>query len=154
MTNPLLHEITESAFLEADAGRRLFSHEYARRFAIIKLDAITEPWALSWCSDVIQPNTIVDNVSGITWIAVDERIAGLSMNGQIVFALATSTAVLSVQTFSSGVVVISESQAFVINRTCSIRSLIDFPDIAFDFELDNDDLRVELADGSKMTFSL
>ena len=154
MKDSQLSEMTESEFLSTSASRRLFTHEHARRFAVVTPCQSNDRFAMSWRSDLIEPSVVVDEANHTTWIAVDERIAGIKANGQIIFSITTHTPILSLQKFSAGIVVISEAQAIVINCDCSIRSIHEFPDIVQDFHLEDDALTVMFTDANPMTYSL
>jgi hypothetical protein len=151
---PQLIETNESAFQATDPVRRIFSHENARRFAVIKPSRSVGQFAISWRSDLIQPSVVMDDNSQVIWIAVDERVAAVASDGQILFSMATNTPVLSLEQLSDSIVAISEGQAVVINRDCCIRVIIDFPDIVQNFKVAEKRLMVEFADGNTVDYSL
>jgi len=155
MSSPKLIETNESAFQATHPVRRIISHEHARRFAIIELNHRVGQLAVSWRSDLIQPSVVMDDNTRVIWIAVDERVAAVACDGQILFSMATSTPVLSLELLSDSIIiVISESQAVVINRDCCIQAIIDFPDIAQNFKLGKKRLTVEFSDGNTVDYSL
>ena len=96
----------------------------------------------------------MDESSRIIWIAVDERVAAVAIDGQILFSMATNTPVLSLEQFSDGIVAVSEGQAIVINRDCYIETIIDFPDIAQNFRFEDERLTIDFADGNTIDYLL
>lgn len=154
MSIPQLIETNESAFQATDPIRRIFSHEHARRFAIIEPIRGVGQLAISWRSDLIQPSVVMDDNTQVIWIAVDERVAAVASDGQILFSMATNTPVLSLEQLSDSIAVISEGQAVVISRDCCIQAIIDFPDVAQNFKLVEKQLTVEFFNGNTVEYLL
>ena len=155
MSIPQFREISEADFAATESARRLFAHEDARRFASFSVSNGVGSLAISWRSDLIEPSIVVDGENPeVIWVAADDRVAAVNKNGQIVFSIATTTPLLSLEKFSGGIVAISELQAFVINHNCSIKKIVDFPDIPQDYKVSDDRLRVDFAGDSPMEYPL
>ena len=153
MGRAMLTPISEDAFNAMAADQRLFSLDHARRFAAVNLDE-SRLLAIAWRSDLIEPCLLEDSGNGVIWIGVDERVAGVSQQGHIFLLMETQTPILSLEKWSNGVVVITETQAIVFHRDGSVRSVIEFPDLVQHFKVNKDELSVSFSERNDMFFSL
>jgi hypothetical protein len=151
MGSARLTPISEDAFNSLAENQRIFSHDHARRYAVLHLDG-PGALAISWRSDLIEPCLLED--SGDFWIGVDERVACVSPGGQILLLMEIQTPILALEKWSGGVVVVSQTQAIVFHRDGTVRSVIEFPDLVQDFKLEKDDLTVDFFEQKGMVFSL
>lgn len=139
-------DITESQFDEYDSDCRLFEHDNPRRFG--RYDVAGEnSFVFSWRSDTISPSICVSKTGGVTYIGADERLAAVDSAGHVVFSIPLPTLLFSIQNARDLTIAICEQQAIVFNADGSTKATFEFPDIAEDFSVGDNQLSVSFMSG-------
>jgi hypothetical protein len=139
--------ISELEFNEYSQAQRLFAHDYARRYACLKVSGSTKTIAFSWRSDIIEPSVVIDECSGTTWVGVDDQLGAVAKDGRIVVTLKLPSQLLTVELKGGKAVAICELQAIVVNPDGSIDATFEFPDIVNDFSIAENTLSASFMDG-------
>jgi hypothetical protein len=74
-------DVDRATFEKLDPTRRIINADYARRFAIIRLNSFGE-YGLAWRSELIEPSITRSN--SMLWIGIDENLVALSLEQGIV----------------------------------------------------------------------
>ncbi len=152
MTTMTTTNISEREFNEYDQGRRLFAHDNARRYACLELPGSKQSVAFSWRSDIVEPSVVIDEISGTTWVGIDDRLAAVTKDGRIIISLALTSQLLTVELRGGKAVVVCELQAIVVNSDGSIHETFDFPDAVDDFSIAARTLSASFMDGNTSEF--
>lgn len=146
--------ISKNEFDDYEPSRRLFVHEHARRFARLELPDSQHTVAISWRSHTIEPSVVVDTISNTTWVGIDDRLASVANDGQILFSLGLTSQLLTLELREGKAVAICELQAIVVRDNGSINTIIEFPDVVDDFSITDDHLSASFMDGGTAEFSI
>jgi hypothetical protein len=117
-----LRTISMEAFDQWHPPLKVIVHDNARRFAALLMTGANQEIALSWRSDSIEPVLRQGNHSEI-WLAVDQRVACLKGDGQILLSLGLASSILDVQCFRDCVAVVCESEVLLFNNDFSILTI-------------------------------
>jgi len=143
-----LREISAEAFARWSPPQKVIVHEHARRFGAIDLVKSGQSIAISWRSEIVEPVVVVGDQSDI-WVGVDQRIACVRSDGSIVVSLGLASSVLHLRYFSSGAVVLCETEAVVFNRDFSIRAIRGLGELPCDVVARGGERFVVFEDGSQ-----
>jgi len=147
-------DISKNEFENYPPAQRLFTHDNARRFACIELPGSQHAAVFSWRSDTIEPAVIVDSSGNAMWIGIDDHLAAITDDGQILFSLGLTSQLLTVELKEDTIVAICELQAVVVHSNGAIEAIVDFPDAVEDFRIANRSVLVSLMNGSVVEFSI
>lgn len=146
----VVQPISDDDFETWPAGLKVIVHDHPRRYGCLRLRGGATV-AIAWRSDRIEPVIVEEEESGVVWVGVDERVACVSPDGTTVFAVALGNYVLDIKVFSDRVVIVGEAVLLSVNRTYSIRSIVELEDLPVDIDVVADGLLVHYAGGRTKT---
>jgi hypothetical protein len=122
--------ISEAEFWQTAACQRLISHEHPRRFARLEWENATHSYALSWRSDLIEPEIVSSSDQHTIWIGVDQQVAAVDVReGNIRLLLPLNHQLLQILTLPDSTAVLTETEIWLFNEDCSVRFKERLPDI-------------------------
>jgi hypothetical protein len=140
--------ITEQEFHTYGRSRRLFEHDSPRRYARIDIPGTDERIAISWRSDGVEPWVVIAPSSGAIFVGVDERLAVVGTNGEVLLSMLLESSLLTIERVDMHVIAVCELQAIVLDRLGRVESVIEFPDVIEQFSLSGSTLEASFMNGS------
>lgn len=150
----MLTLISEDEYNKGDPIFRVIVHDHPRKFARIQLSHASHPLTLCWRSDLIQPLIVSDSEGSTVWVGIDQRIACLASEGNVLFSMGLSSPVLQLFLFPTCILGLCETQAIAINPDYSIRRIVDLRDFPDSADFRDGKLVVTFSDGETESFSI
>jgi hypothetical protein len=147
-------KISEDEFNKSNPIFRIIVHDYPRSFGSLRLPNASHELKLSWRSELIKPVIEPDSLSSTIWIAVDQRLAGISPQGNILFSLGLNTPILQIGFCDNCLIALCETEALAINHDYSLRRIYDFREIALSFDIKEGEFVVRFIDNEKEAFPI
>lgn len=148
----MLKPISEAEYNSGDPIFRVIAHEHPRKFGAIFPKSASHPLTLCWRSDLVQPLIVPDPQREVFWVAVDQRIVCLTVQGNTMFSMGLSSPILQLLLFPSCAVALCETQAFAINLDYSLRRIVDLRELPDAADLRDGKLVVTFSDGEIESF--
>lgn len=143
----VLEYISEEEFNKHNPIFRVIEHPGARKYALVEPPGISQPFVLSWFSELIEPVIVANTFSGATWLGVDQRVCCISSQGSIVASLGLPSVLLHIKCFEFYTVVLCDIIALVFNQNYSLQGSYNLPELPFDAEINQDKLIVTCENG-------
>jgi len=139
-----LVKISAQEFERWQPSLRVISHSHPRRFASLHVGDMSI--ALSWQSDLVEPTML--RWKGATWVGIDQRVACVTDQGEIVFSLGLGSRLLDLKPVSAYLVIMCDDTLLSVNEDHSIRAIHRLGDIPSDVAFLDGRLVVTTADGA------
>jgi hypothetical protein len=150
----MLTEISEEAYNKIDPIFRVIVHDHPRKFALIHPPKSSNPLALCWRGELIQPLVAPERQGSGIWLGVDQRLVCLSPEGSTLFSIGLDSFLVRILHFDHCTVALCEIEAIVVNQDYSLRAIPNWPEIAQTAVVKRDQLVVTSIDGSVESFSI
>ncbi|MGV0028069.1 hypothetical protein [Phormidesmis priestleyi] len=138
--------VDRTQFQQLDSARRIISHDHARRFAIVDLDALGQ-FGISWQSDRLELIVILSQ--SLIWIGIDQKLVALRLDhGTIQLAMPLGYSLLQILHLDALTIAISELEVLVFNSDASLRLIKGLLDIAIEAFVEGDRLLIRCLDNT------
>jgi hypothetical protein len=142
-------KISENEFNSSDPLFRLIVHDHPRAFGSLRLPRVAYALTLCWRSDQVDPVIRPNPFSAAIWVGVDQHIACVSPQGNVLLSLGLGTPLLQIKHFRACTIALCEAQAVVFNKDYSLRGVEDLRTIPETVDLEDGKMIFTLIDGSK-----
>lgn len=147
-------KISEYEFNKRDPIFRIIVHDHSRSFGSLHLPNASHDLTLCWRSDLIEPVIESDPLSSTIWIGVDQRIACVSPQGNILFSLGLITPILQIKHFDECIIALCQTEAIAVNHDYALRKIYDLREISDSVEIKDGELVITFINGEKEAFSI
>jgi hypothetical protein len=144
--------VSEKEFKDTDCARQIISHKNPRKFALLQIDENHGEYGLSWCGDLIDPITFVNEITSTVWIGVDQRLVAISkLKGNIVVSLTLDSNLIDIVSSEPTIAALSETELFLFNSNGSIQLMKALPEIGSELSVTDDGFCVNMIDGGTLS---
>jgi hypothetical protein len=150
----VLREISAEAYERSAPLCRIIVHDSPRRFAALRLPGTSQQLTLCWRSDLVEPILAVDPWSSSLWVGVDQRLAGVSAEGRLLFSIGLMTSLLDIRHVEGFTVALCDGQLVAVNRDHSVRAIYDLRDVPDTVDAGEGRATVRYVDGHETTHPL
>lgn len=148
---PEIKRITKSEFDAMNPSRRLFAHDYPRRFAAIDFGGTLGAFGLSWRSDGIEPQIEVSDDGKAVWIGVDQFIAAIDVrHAHVAVSMPLNGNLLHLILEGDTAAVLTDDGALLFGSDFKVIKSEGLPDLPESASLEGGVLSVQFMDGDSI----
>ena len=144
--------IEELEFKKIEASRRVSTHDYTRKFAVLDLGDSLSCYGLSWQSELVEPIVELSSDERAVWVGVDQQVAAICLSqGQIRLSLALNSNLVQILVGENLTAVLTEDEILLFNPDFSIRLIKGLPDLAEEIVMaDESGFEIRLMSGESL----
>lgn len=148
---PEIKHITKSEFEATAPARRLFAHDYPRRFAAIDFGEEIGTFALSWRSDSIEPQIGASDDGRVVWVGVDQYVAAIDVwRSQVVVSMPLGSNLLHLIVKGDTAAALTDDGALLFGSDFKLLKSESLPDLPESASLEDGVLSIQLMDGNSI----